>query len=153
LGVQRVTYGNAKWQAEMINNFIVAVVTGILHRLRGAGFALSRVIPPFVNMGSLLLAPFGGRGGAASGGDADLDAGDDRPFHAARHRRQEFDPADRFRDRGVGQGRARSKAIVEAGHKRAQPIVMTTVAMIAGMLPVALALGATAASTSRWRSR
>jgi multidrug efflux pump subunit AcrB len=29
-------------------------------------------------------------------------------------------------------------AIVDAGHKRAQPIVMTTVAMVAGMLPIAL---------------
>jgi predicted RND superfamily exporter protein len=28
---------------------------------------------------------------------------------------------------------------MEAGHKRAQPIVMTTVAMVAGMIPTALA--------------
>ena len=31
-------------------------------------------------------------------------------------------------------------AIVDAGHKRAQPIVMTTVAMVAGMVPIALSL-------------
>jgi Cu/Ag efflux pump CusA len=29
---------------------------------------------------------------------------------------------------------------MEAGHKRAQPIIMTTVAMVAGMVPVALSL-------------
>jgi hypothetical protein len=29
---------------------------------------------------------------------------------------------------------------MDAGHKRAQPIVMTTVAMVAGMVPTALAL-------------
>jgi HAE1 family hydrophobic/amphiphilic exporter-1 len=34
-------------------------------------------------------------------------------------------------------GKDRLHALVEAGHKRARPIVMTTVAMIAGMLPVA----------------
>jgi hypothetical protein len=31
-------------------------------------------------------------------------------------------------------------AIIDAGHKRAQPIVMTTVAMVAGMLPTAFGL-------------
>jgi multidrug efflux pump subunit AcrB len=35
-------------------------------------------------------------------------------------------------------------ALIDACHKRARPIVMTTVAMIAGMLPVALGLGADA---------
>jgi HAE1 family hydrophobic/amphiphilic exporter-1 len=38
-------------------------------------------------------------------------------------------------------GKTRLQAIVEAGHKRARPIVMTTVAMVAGMLPVASGLG------------
>ena len=32
------------------------------------------------------------------------------------------------------------EAIIDAGHKRAQPIVMTTVAMTAGMVPTAMAL-------------
>jgi multidrug efflux pump subunit AcrB len=36
------------------------------------------------------------------------------------------------------------EAIIDACHKRARPIVMTTVAMIAGMLPIALGLGADA---------
>jgi multidrug efflux pump subunit AcrB len=38
-------------------------------------------------------------------------------------------------------GRDRTTALMEAGHKRARPIVMTTVAMIAGMAPVALSVG------------
>jgi multidrug efflux pump subunit AcrB len=38
-------------------------------------------------------------------------------------------------------GRDKAGAILEAGHKRAQPIVMTTVAMVAGMVPTALSLG------------
>ena len=41
----------------------------------------------------------------------------------------------------VKQGMSRSEAIIDAGRKRARPIVMTTIAMSAGMLPAALALG------------
>jgi len=39
-------------------------------------------------------------------------------------------------------GKSRVEALLEAGHKRARPIVMTTVAMVAGMLPIAIGLGA-----------
>ena len=35
----------------------------------------------------------------------------------------------------------RVEAILDAGRKRAQPIVMTSVAMVAGMMPVALSIG------------
>jgi len=39
-------------------------------------------------------------------------------------------------------------AIVDAGHKRAQPIVMTTIAMVAGMVPTAVSLS----GDSSWRA-
>ena len=45
-----------------------------------------------------------------------------------------------MRERGMGV----LDALIDACHKRARPIVMTTVAMIAGMLPIALGLGADA---------
>lgn len=38
-------------------------------------------------------------------------------------------------------GLDRNKAMLEAGHKRARPIVMTTIAMTAGMIPSAMAIG------------
>ncbi len=38
-------------------------------------------------------------------------------------------------------GLARGAAVLDACHKRARPIVMTTIAMAAGMLPIALGLG------------
>ena len=40
----------------------------------------------------------------------------------------------------MNHGMPKDEAIWEAGHKRAQPIVMTTIAMVAGMLPIALSL-------------
>ncbi|MCC7038645.1 MAG: efflux RND transporter permease subunit [Alphaproteobacteria bacterium] len=42
-----------------------------------------------------------------------------------------------IRERGM----SRYEALVDACHKRARPIVMTTIAMIAGMMPIALGLG------------
>ncbi|MCG6207925.1 efflux RND transporter permease subunit [Rhodopseudomonas sp. HC1] len=39
-------------------------------------------------------------------------------------------------------GKSREEAIIDAGQKRARPIVMTTIAMVAGMMPSALAFGA-----------
>jgi hydrophobe/amphiphile efflux-1 (HAE1) family protein len=41
----------------------------------------------------------------------------------------------------IGRGTPRLEALVEAGRKRAQPIVMTTIAMAAGMFPSALGMG------------
>jgi Cu/Ag efflux pump CusA len=42
----------------------------------------------------------------------------------------------------VAKGVDRTTAIIDAGRKRARPIVMTTIAMASGMLPSAMALGA-----------
>jgi len=41
----------------------------------------------------------------------------------------------------IGRGTPRLQALVEAGRKRARPIVMTTIAMAAGMFPSALGRG------------
>ena len=46
-----------------------------------------------------------------------------------------------FAIEGLNKGLDRSAAMIDAGHKRARPIVMTTIAMTAGMVPSALALG------------
>jgi multidrug efflux pump subunit AcrB len=40
------------------------------------------------------------------------------------------------------EGKSRFEALIDACHKRSQPIVMTTIAMGAGMLPLALGYGA-----------
>jgi len=47
-----------------------------------------------------------------------------------------------FAVESIREGKPREEAIIDAGMKRARPIVMTTVAMAAGMMPSALAFGA-----------
>jgi len=46
-----------------------------------------------------------------------------------------------FAVEAIAHGMGRTEALVEAGRKRARPIVMTTIAMAAGMLPSALGMG------------
>src|SRR5437879_10144402 len=47
-----------------------------------------------------------------------------------------------FAVESMREGKPRDVAIIDAGMKRTRPIVMTTVAMVAGMMPSALAFGA-----------
>jgi len=47
-----------------------------------------------------------------------------------------------FAVESIREGKPRDVAIIDAGMKRARPIVMTTIAMAAGMMPSALAWGA-----------
>ena len=140
-GVERVHLGQDKWQAELMVNFVIAVIAGVLLVFAVLVLLYKRVLPPFVNMGSLLLAPLGGGlalhltgtvismpvfigllmllGIVAKNSILLVDMAIEEMKHGAQ----------------------RTAAILEAGHKRVQPIVMTTVAMVAGMLPVSLSLG------------
>jgi hydrophobic/amphiphilic exporter-1 (mainly G- bacteria), HAE1 family len=46
-----------------------------------------------------------------------------------------------FTNQGIREGRTREQAILDAGQVRLRPILMTSAAMVFGMLPLALALG------------
>lgn len=147
-GVQELKVGDAKWQQELVVNFVVAVVSGILLVLAVLVLLYKRVMPPFVNLGSLALAPLGGALALHLAG---------QPISmpvligilmllgiVAKNSILLID----FALEEMAAGVPRYEAIVDAGHKRAQPIVMTTVAMIAGMIPTALSLSGDAA----WRA-
>ena len=59
-GVHYQASGQAKWQAEMVTNFIIALISGILLVFAVLVLLYRRVVPPLVNLSSLALAPLGG---------------------------------------------------------------------------------------------
>ena len=139
-GVEKVQLGQQKWQAELLVNFVIAVVTGVLMVFAVLVLLYKRVLPPLVNMGALVLAPLGGGIALHIAG-----MGVSMPVFigllmllgiVAKNSILLVDMA----IEEMAHGAERTAAIIEAGHKRVQPIVMTTVAMVAGMLPVALSL-------------
>jgi multidrug efflux pump subunit AcrB len=139
-GVERVEFGQSKMQNEMVEQFSIAVVSGVMLVFAVLVLLYKRVMPPFVNMGSLLLAPLGGALALHLTGQVVS-----MPVLigllmllgiVAKNSILLIDFAIEEMDKGVD----KVTAIIDAGHKRAQPIVMTTVAMVAGMLPTALAL-------------
>ena len=137
-GIRKVVQGDAKWQAELINNFIIAVVSGLLLVFSTLVLLYRRFLSPLVNMSSLLLAPLGGLLGLAiTGMEISM------PVYigllmllgiVAKNSILLVDFAIEEMDHGVG----KMEALLDAGRKRAQPIVMTTVAMVAGMVPTAI---------------
>jgi len=147
-GVSNAPVGDQKWQQELIVNFVVAVISGILLVFGVLVLLYRRFVSPLVNMTSLLLAPLGGLLALGLIG---------QPISisvyigllmllgiVAKNSILLIDFAIEEMERGV----PKREAIMNAGHKRAQPIVMTTMAMTAGMVPTALSLSGDAA----WRA-
>jgi multidrug efflux pump subunit AcrB len=139
-GVHQLNLGNQKWQAEMIFYFMVALLSGV-----GLVFAVlvllyRRFLAPFVNMGSLWLCPLGAAIALhIAGQPLSLPVLIGMLMLFGIVAKNSILLVD-FAVEMMNHGMPKNEAIYEAGHKRAQPIVMTTVAMVAGMLPIALSL-------------
>ncbi|HET9398821.1 MAG TPA: efflux RND transporter permease subunit, partial [Sphingomicrobium sp.] len=139
-GVQRLNLGDQKWQAELIYYFLIALMSGVLLVFAVLVLLYRRFLAPLVNMGSLWLAPLGAC-------IALLVAGQPLSLPVLIGILMLFGIVAKnsillvdFAVEMMNHGMPKNDAIYEAGHKRAQPIVMTTVAMVAGMLPIALSL-------------
>jgi multidrug efflux pump subunit AcrB len=147
-GVQKLNLGNQKWQGELVYYFALALIAGILLVFAVLVLLYRRFLAPFVNMGSLVLAPLGAAIGLHLAGQPvslPVLIGVLMLFGiVAKNSILLVD----FAVEMMNHGMAKDDAIWEAGHKRAQPIIMTTVAMVAGMLPIALSLSGDAS----WRA-
>ncbi|HEY0628697.1 MAG TPA: efflux RND transporter permease subunit, partial [Sphingomicrobium sp.] len=148
LGVSNAPFGDEEWQQEMMQSFMVALGSGILLVFAVLVLLYRRFMSPLVNMGSLLLAPLGGLIALAIIGQPlslPVFIGILMLFGiVAKNSILLVDFAVEMMDHGM----PKEQALLEAGHKRAQPIVMTTVAMVAGMVPTAISLSGDAA----WRA-
>ncbi|HEX3422373.1 MAG TPA: efflux RND transporter permease subunit [Sphingomicrobium sp.] len=139
-GVSRLNLGQTKWQDEMIRNFIVALFAGILLVFAVLVLLYRRFLAPFVNMGSLWLCPLGAALGLhIAGQPLSLPVFIGLLMLFGIVAKNSILLVD-FAVEMMNHGMPKNEAIREAGHKRAQPIVMTTVAMVAGMLPIALSI-------------
>jgi multidrug efflux pump subunit AcrB len=139
-GVKRAVQGEAKMQQELMTNFIMAVIAGVFLVFAVLVLLYKRVMPPFVNMGSLLLAPLGGAIALHLTGNAlSLPVLIGILMLLGIVAKNSILLLD-FTIEEMAKGVDRDTAIADAGHKRAQPIVMTTVAMVAGMMPIALSI-------------
>jgi multidrug efflux pump subunit AcrB len=147
-GVSNKKAGSEKFLQELLTNFAIALVTGILLVFAVLVLLYRRLMSPLVNMGSLLLAPLGGLIALKILGQPislPVFIGILMLFGiVAKNSILLVD----FALEEMERGKTRFEAIVEAGKKRAQPIVMTTVAMTAGMIPTAMSLSGDGA----WRA-
>jgi multidrug efflux pump subunit AcrB len=140
-GVRLVETGDTEFMNELIANFAIAVTAGVLMVLAVLVLLFARVFQPITILSALPLS---------LGGAVFALFLTNTPFSlpvmigvlmlmgiVAKNSILLVDMA--IEEMRIG--KTRLQAIVEAGHKRARPIVMTTVAMVAGMLPVALGIG------------
>lgn len=133
--------GDAEVQAELVGSFVNAMVLGVLLMMFVLILLFHSVLQPLTIIFSLLLSV---------GGVAAALILTQNPVSmpvligilmlmgiVAKNAILLIDFAIEMRVRGM----ERIAAVVEAGHKRARPIVMTSIAMSAGMLPSALGVG------------
>jgi multidrug efflux pump subunit AcrB len=133
--------GDAEVQAELVGSFVNAMVLGVLLMMFVLILLFHSVVQPVTIIFSLLLSV---------GGVAAALIITQNPLSmpvligilmlmgiVAKNAILLIDFAIEMRVRGM----KRIDAVIEAGHKRARPIVMTSIAMSAGMLPSALGVG------------
>jgi len=139
--VRTAESGDAEIQAELFSSFANAMLLGLLLVLAVLILLFNSVIQPFTILFSLPLA-IGGVAAALILTDSALSM----PVLigilmlmgiVTKNAILLVDFAIEMRARGM----ARFEAVMEAGHKRARPIIMTSIAMSAGMLPSALGVG------------
>ena len=140
-GVHNVPVGNAEMMAEMSKNFLLAIAAGVLRVFAVLVLLFARVFQPMTILSALPLS----LGGAIAAlfichMEFSLSVVIGVLMLMGIVAKNSILLVD-FAIEEMRAGKDRMTALLEAGHKRAQPIVMTSIAMIAGMLPTAIGIG------------
>ena len=133
--------GEAEMQGEVVQGFITAILTGIVLVFGVLILLFSSVTQPITILLSLPLS-FGGVviGLLATNNAVTMPVYIGLIMLVGIVTKNAIMLVD-FAVERMAAGMNRTDAIIDAGRKRARPIVMTTLAMVAGMLPSAYALG------------
>jgi hydrophobe/amphiphile efflux-1 (HAE1) family protein len=139
-GVRKVETGNSEVMGELFTGFAIAMATGILMVFAVLVLLFARVFQPITILSAL---PFS-IGGAAvallvTGYALSLPVVIGFLMLMGIVAKNSILLVD-FAIEEMRAGKDRMTALLEAGHKRARPIVMTTVAMVAGMIPVSIGI-------------
>jgi multidrug efflux pump subunit AcrB len=139
-GVHLVEVGDAEVMTELFTNFALAMATGILMVFAVLVLLFARVFQPLTILSALPLSV----GGAAVAlmicqMPVSLPVVIGFLMLMGIVAKNSILLVD-FAIEEMRAGKDRLTSLIESGHKRARPIVMTTVAMIAGMLPVAIGI-------------
>ena len=148
-GVQIVEIGTAQYMQELFSSFVLAMVAGVMLVFAVLVLLFARIFQPITILSALPLS---------IGGAVLALVVTHSPFSlstvlgilmlmgiVAKNSILLVE----FAIEEMRAGKDRVTALLEAGHKRARPIVMTSVAMIAGMLPVAIGVGGGASFQSQ----
>lgn len=140
-GVWIAATGDAEIQGEVVQGFITAMATGLMLVLAVLILLFGSVFQPITILLSLPLS-FGGVVIAllATGNPVSMPVYIGLLMLMGIVTKNAIMLVD-FAVEEVGRGKDRQTALIEAGRKRARPIVMTTIAMAAGMLPSAYGVG------------
>jgi hydrophobe/amphiphile efflux-1 (HAE1) family protein len=140
-GVKILNVGDAEFQDELFSNFTLAIAAGVMMVFAVLVLLFVRVFQPITILSALPLSLGGAAFALAVTGHAfSLPVVIGILMLLGIVAKNSILLVD-FAIEEMRAGKDRETALMESGHKRARPIVMTTVAMVAGMMPVALGIG------------
>ena len=143
-GVRRIEYGDAEYMREMFEKFSVAMTFGVLMVYAVLILLFRDFLQPLTILTSLPLAIGGAVGGLLLYGAAiDLPVVIGLLMLMGIVTKNSILMVE-FVIEKRRHGLARHEALMQSGAERARPIIMTTIAMVAGMVPALLITGADA---------